>query len=173
MCFVADVVDISIFLYFWFFELCQVFIVEMVFDGGLVAITDLHTAQFFLPLKVSTLMKLDSNSSATMVCDLILEASLYRLGRLSSERSRRLRSMVCGLSWGRKIGSWSACDKKYMTICRIEKDRLLVGVFGYPLLGPAWVCEFRGGYRPHWVWVCAVEARSSLHALSIIIIIIP
>ena len=98
MCFVADVVDISILLYFCFFEICQVFVVEMILDGKLVAITDLHTAQFFLPLKGSTLMKLDSNSSATMVCDLILEASLYRLGRLSSERRRRLRSMVCGLS---------------------------------------------------------------------------
>lgn len=109
-------------------------------------------------------MKLDSKSSVTTVCDRILEANLYRLGRLSRERSRRLRSMVLCLSFGRKTGSWSDYEWTDMIIYRRGKGRW-IEVCGYSCWGLVWVCVLLCRYLPGWVWVSCWAAWFLANAL--------
>lgn len=102
-----DVVYVSIFFYLGLLELSQVFLIEVILHCWFVPIADVHAAKLFLTQKEVTLIKLDSRSSATIVWDLNFEPSLYRLGRLSSERKRRLMSIVWERSFGRFKGIWS------------------------------------------------------------------
>ena len=75
----------------------------MVFNCRLVAtLGQVQTAELFLTRKEITRMKVDSKSSATMVCDRIFDPNLYRLGLLSRDRSRRLSSIPTCLSFRNK-----------------------------------------------------------------------
>lgn len=85
----------------------------MIFYGWFVSVADVHAAELFLDKVGTTLMKLDYKSSATMVWDLNLDASLYRFGRLSRDRKRRLMSIVWDRSFGRQNGIWSESELRH------------------------------------------------------------
>lgn len=76
MRFMPDVVNIPIFFYLDFFIVRQEFFIEVIFQGRFVVIVYIHTAELFLSCNRCTRMKLDYNSSATIVCDRILDAIL-------------------------------------------------------------------------------------------------
>ena len=73
---VSYIVNFFVFLNLNLLELSEIFMIHLILYSRIVALAHIQTTQLLLNQYQATLMKLDSRSSATMVCDLIFDPIL-------------------------------------------------------------------------------------------------
>lgn len=70
------IVNFFVFLNLNLLELSEIFMIHLILYSRIVALANIQTTQLLLNQYQATLMKLDSRSSAMMVCDLIFDPIL-------------------------------------------------------------------------------------------------
>lgn len=76
MSLVSYIVNFFVFLNLNLLELSEIFMIHLILYSRIVALANIQTTQLLLNQYQATLMKLDSRSSAMMVCDLIFDPIL-------------------------------------------------------------------------------------------------